>query len=115
MRKKFRFVTLLAIIGCSVLFVSCSNNKAGGNVSKATGWSYNDANNDYIYNFQNFNSNEKPGPGLIAIQGGTFTMGATQEDVFYEWNNAPRQVTVSSFYIDETEVSNIDYLEYSPR
>ena len=112
MRKKFRFVTLLAILGCSVLFVSCSNNKAGGNVSKATGWSYNDANNDYIYNFQNFNSNEKPGPGLIAIQGGTFTMGATQEDVFYEWNNAPRQVTVSSFYIDETEVSNIDYLEY---
>ena len=112
MRKQFRFVTLLAIIGCSVLLVSCSNNKAGSNVSKATGWSYNDSNNDYIYNFQNFNGEQKTGPGLVAIQGGTFTMGATQEDVFYEWNNVPRQVTVSSFYIDETEVSNIDYLEY---
>ena len=119
MRKKFRFVTFLAIIGCSVLMISCANsnsNKSGGNskkgnVSKATGWSYNDPNNDYIYNFQNFNE-QKPGPGLVAIQGGTFTMGETQENVFYEWNNSPRQVTVSSFYIDETEVSNIDYLEY---
>ena len=28
------------------------------------------------------------------------------------WNNIPRRVTVPSFYIDETEVSNLDYLEY---
>ncbi len=52
------------------------------------------------------------GPGLIAIEGGTFMMGATQEDIMYDWNNMPRQVTVSSFYMDQTEVSNLDYLEY---
>lgn len=39
-------------------------------------------------------------------------MGLTQEDVTYEWNNIPRRVTVSSFYMDETEVSNINYREY---
>ena len=39
-------------------------------------------------------------------------MGATVENVYYEWNNVPRQVTVSSFYMDQTEVSNLDYLEY---
>ena len=118
MRRKFRFITFLAIIGCSVLLISCGKESSGagnksskGNRSKSTGWNYNDPNNDYIYNFQNFNDH-KPGPGLVAIQGGTFTMGSTQENVFYEWNNTPRQVTVSSFYIDETEVSNIDYLEY---
>jgi gliding motility-associated lipoprotein GldJ len=30
----------------------------------------------------------------------------------YEWDNIPRRQTVSSFYLDETEVRNIDYLEY---
>jgi formylglycine-generating enzyme required for sulfatase activity len=46
------------------------------------------------------------------VEGGTFTMGATQEDVTYEWNSVPRRITVNSFYMDETEVSNIDYREY---
>ena len=52
------------------------------------------------------------GPGLMFIEGGTFSMGRVEQDVMYEWNNVPRRVTVSSFYLDETEVSNTDYLEY---
>ena len=39
-------------------------------------------------------------------------MGATAETPFYNWDNMPRQVTVSSFYMDQTEVSNLDYREY---
>ena len=39
-------------------------------------------------------------------------MGQTGQDVTYEWNNVPRRVTVSSFYMDETEVSNHNYREY---
>jgi gliding motility-associated lipoprotein GldJ len=39
-------------------------------------------------------------------------MGRTQQDVMYDWNNVPRRVTVPSFYIDESEVRNVDYLEY---
>jgi len=30
----------------------------------------------------------------------------------FEWNNSPHRVTVASFYMDETEVRNLDYLEY---
>jgi len=39
-------------------------------------------------------------------------MGRVEQDVNYDWNNQPRRVTVSSFYMDETEVRNLDYLEY---
>jgi gliding motility-associated lipoprotein GldJ len=39
-------------------------------------------------------------------------MGRVSEDVLYDWNNAIRRVTVSSFYMDESEVSNIDYRMY---
>jgi gliding motility-associated lipoprotein GldJ len=52
------------------------------------------------------------GPGLVFIEGGTFVMGNTQERVLGEYDNAPRRVTISSFYMDETEVANVDYLEY---
>ncbi|MBO6057214.1 MAG: SUMF1/EgtB/PvdO family nonheme iron enzyme [Bacteroidales bacterium] len=95
------------------MLVSCgsfgkNNNKAGK--SSTTGWNYNDP------NYGGFNvtkaTTQKTGPGLVPIEGGTFTMGATQENVYYEWDNTPRQVTVSSFYMDQTEVSNLDYLEY---
>ena len=46
------------------------------------------------------------------VEGGRLTMGRVEEDVMYDWNNISKTVTVSSFYIDETEVRNIDYVEY---
>jgi gliding motility-associated lipoprotein GldJ len=54
----------------------------------------------------------KAGPGLVFVQGGTFLMGAKDEDVMGDWNNVPRRVTVASFFIDETEVANVHYREY---
>ena len=55
---------------------------------------------------------QQTGPGLVFVQGGTFTMGQTDEDVMGDWNNIPRRVSVPSFYIDRTEVANIHYREY---
>lgn len=78
--------------------------------SATTGWAYND---------QKWGGFEKldyegqiTGPNLVLIEGGTFAMGVTGQDVTFEWDNVPRRVTVSSFYMDETEVANIDYREY---
>ena len=39
-------------------------------------------------------------------------MGRVEQDILYDWNNIPRRVTVSSFYMDECEISNLDYREY---
>jgi len=58
------------------------------------------------------NAEQETGPGLVLIEGGTFTMGRVEQDVMFDWNNIPRRVTVSSFYMDETEVRNVDYREY---
>jgi gliding motility-associated lipoprotein GldJ len=49
---------------------------------------------------------------LVFIEGGSFTMGRVGQDVMYQWNNTPRRVTVESFYMDETEIANVDYKEY---
>ena len=106
MRRRNCVKTLLTLLCVSLVLVSCNNKSA----SRTTGWTYNDPENG---DFKVVESVEQiTGPGLVAIEGGTFTMGATVENPYYEWNNNPRQVTVSSFYMDQTEVSNLDYLEY---
>ena len=44
---------------------------------------------------------------MIHVEGGTFTMGATPEqgDDAYDWEKPAHQVTLSSYYIGETEVT----------
>lgn len=99
----------LIALGFGAVIVITSSCKPKQN-SRTTGWEYNNPENG------GFEVADAPsqiaGPGLILIEGGTFTMGATTETPFYEWDNQPRQATVSSFYMDLTEVSNLDYLEY---
>lgn len=78
--------------------------------SPITAWEYNNPKNG---GFEVIPYEEQEtGPGLVLVQGGTFTMGRAEQDVTYDWNAIPRRVTVSSFYMDQTEVRNLDYLEY---
>ncbi len=79
-------------------------------VSPTTGWEYNNPQNGG-FEVSRYREQET-GPGLVFIEGGTFIMGQTDEDPMFEYNNPPRRVTVRSFYMDETEVTNLDYLEY---
>ena len=104
LRHSFQIVLLSCMI--AITFTSCSKKGA----SDATGWAYNDS------KWGGFTVAEEKeqvtGPGLILIPGGTFTMGNVEEDVMYEYHNVPRRVTVSSFYMDESEVTNLHYREY---
>ncbi len=78
--------------------------------SSTTGWSYNNPKNGGFEYRSGYS--QKSGPGLVYIQGGTFTMGRVEQDVMFEGNNTPRRVTVASFYMDEAEVRNVDWREY---
>lgn len=99
--------TSLAFLWASATFILSS---CGKESSPITGWNYNDADNGGFEVLPY--AEQETGPGLVLIEGGTFTMGRVEQDVNYDWNNIPRRVTVSSFYIDETEIRNLDYLEY---
>jgi gliding motility-associated lipoprotein GldJ len=91
-------------------FTSCSKKSSSNNTSKATGWKINDKKGGFQY-ASNFKKQEA-GPGLVLVEGGTFTMGKVQDDPMHDWNNTPTQQHVMSFYMDETEVTNKMYLEY---
>ena len=107
----YKFRAFPIILVAFLFLVSCSSKKKGdSNVSSTTGWEYNNPDNG---GFEvALGAEQKTGPGLVLIEGGRFTMGQVQQDVMYDWNNKPRTVTVSSFYMDETEVTNVDYREY---
>jgi formylglycine-generating enzyme required for sulfatase activity len=54
-----------------------------------------------------------PYEGTVLVRGGTFAMGLDEESVMGEWNNSIRRVTVSAFRIDQYEVSNKKYRDYT--
>lgn len=107
MKTMLKTLTATACVVLVAMFVSSCGSKER---SSATGWNYNDPKNGG-FQVQDYTEQET-GPGLVLIEGGRFTMGRTEQDVMYDWNNIPRTVTVTSFYMDETEVSNLHYQEY---
>ena len=98
--------TLIVLLG----FTSCSKKSSSKNTSSATGWKINDQDGGFQYN-GNF-SKQETAPGLVLVEGGTFTMGKVQDDPMHDWNNTATQQHVQSFYMDETEVTNMMYSEY---
>lgn len=108
-KKIFYSLASMFIIACG--FTSCKSSKSG--TSDKTGMAYNKK------EYGGFEVNNKfrrgPGPGLVEIEGGVFVMSGSaintpgQELSTY---NHKRETTVSSFYMDETEVSNTNWLEY---
>ncbi|WP_295770484.1 SUMF1/EgtB/PvdO family nonheme iron enzyme [uncultured Mucilaginibacter sp.] len=106
MIKRFtKSALLLGSVG--LLLGSCSKPMR----SQKTGIVYNNKDNGGYMRFKQ--THPAPGPGLVAIEGGTFVWGGSaDQDVAYEYNNVKRRITVGSFYMDETEVSNQDWLDY---
>lgn len=58
-----------------------------------------------------FRSNEVP-YGMVYVPSGTFVMGQTDQDVTFGQLAQNKQVSVSAFYMDETEITNSEYRQF---
>jgi formylglycine-generating enzyme len=104
---------VLLVAGCTALLASCKNGLFGKNKKEkdtATGWNYNDKKMGNFYVPKE--KQQKTGPGLVFVTGGTFTMGATEEDVMMTHDNTPSRKSIRSFYVDQFEISNVNYRQY---
>lgn len=103
---------LIAVLG-GFLLASCSKGRPTstnpGKFSSATGIEYGEDENAFRVDDY---ANIQGGPGLIFIEGGRTTLGSVEEDIAMTRDNIERTVTVASFYMDETEISNVNWLEY---
>lgn len=100
----FLLASLLISVGCSK-----NNYKSGKNISQATGWKIN---TEGGFQAETKYKGQQNAPGMVFVQGGTFVKGNSKDNVMNDWNNTPTQQYVRSFFMDETEVTNIMYLEY---
>ena len=101
---------LLVVVALTIGFTGCSKKGSTKGGSSATGWKINDKKGGFQFN-DKFKKQDTP-PGMVPVEGGTFTMGKVQDDVMHDWNNSPNQQHVQSFFMDETEVTNKMYSEY---
>lgn len=110
--KLIKYVSA-AVLG-GVLLTSCGGrgrptSTNPGDYSSATGIEYNEDETAFQVNdYEDF----PQAPGLVFIEGGRTTLGSMEEDIAMTRDNIERTVTVASFYMDETEVANIHWLEY---
>ncbi len=57
-------------------------------------------------------SQTKP-PGMVLIPAGTFHMGPSDEDVNYAYTARNKQVSISGFWMDATEITNNEYRQFT--
>jgi hypothetical protein len=85
----------MVIIG----FTSCSKSLVLSSSSRATGW-----------NVGSKKLLKKQEAGRVLYLLRVVPWVKVQDDVMHDWNNTPTQQHVQSFYMDETEVTNLMYL-----
>ena len=112
MNRSISISVIALYVATALCFSSCKFLPFGKKyeVDEKTGWNYNDP--DYGGFEVPKYIEQETGPGLVFIEGGSFTMGRVQQDVMSQWNNVPRRVTVESFYMDETVITNKQYRLY---
>ncbi|MFN4911663.1 MAG: SUMF1/EgtB/PvdO family nonheme iron enzyme [Flavobacteriales bacterium] len=103
--KHYLFSRFAVITVALSLLIGCQKE-----TSTITGWEYNNVENG---GFEKTDFDEqRTGPGLVMIEGGTFIMGGGEQDVMGDNNSCASHVSVESFYMDRTEISNFHWLEY---
>jgi len=111
------FKSLLSLVALSVLVSSCFLRQGGkptaqnpGQLSTATGLKYTrDAAEGFPVNEYR---SQPDAPNMVFIEGGRTVLGSFEEDIMAYRDNVERTVSVASFYMDETEIANIHWLEY---
>lgn len=98
---------LSSILLFMFVFAACNNSKT----SRTTGWKYGDGDGT---GFSAGTAHKSKTPsGMVAIEGGSFTIGEKGEYITAPRNNQRRRITVSSFYMDQYEIRVVDWKEYT--
>ncbi|MCR9249601.1 MAG: gliding motility lipoprotein GldJ [bacterium] len=100
------FITSLFLSSCYNRFAPTSMNP--GSYSNTTGLEYNQEGGFQVSDYKG----QPFGPNLVFVEGGRHILGSFEEDIVYSRDNIERTVTIASFYMDEAEIANINWLEY---
>tara|TARA_B100000809_G_scaffold228323_1_gene241250 strand:+ start:7149 stop:8831 length:1683 start_codon:yes stop_codon:yes gene_type:complete len=97
------------VVFTSLLLFNCKS--SGNNKSRLTGLPFNNVRYGNFIKGES-DAGQKLPLGMVAVEGGSFTMGQVQDDVMFDWNTTPKKLHVRSFFMDEAEVTNSEYFLY---
>ena len=102
-------------LGAALVLASCGGGGSmnptsmnPGSQSTVTGLAYNEEDGFQVNEY----AGQPEGPNLVFIEGGRTVLGSYEEDLLKRQDNLERTVTVASFYMDETEIANVHWIEY---
>jgi formylglycine-generating enzyme len=114
MQRVFRVIKVVSTFAlASLLFSACKKggfptSMSPGGSSTTTGLAYNEEEGFQVAPYQG----QPDGPNLVFIEGGRTVLGSFEEDLLKSGDNQERTVTIASFYMDQTEIANVHWLEY---
>lgn len=50
--------------------------------------------------------------GMVYVPSGTLTIGQSDQDVFYTYNQRQKNISISGFFMDDTEITNNEYRQF---
>jgi gliding motility-associated lipoprotein GldJ len=111
--KSISKILILSSLLVLLLLPGCQNGKNSGksiNVSGKTGWSYNNPKKGFF----NVNTDYygKCPKGMVYIPVATTVRGQNNDMLSIAKNNAKKRVASAAFYMDEYEVTNLEWREY---
>lgn len=95
--KNMKKIYLLAIVGITVLLASCGHGGGGELVGAPN---------------KKFRNNRIP-LGMVYIPPGHTPLGGSDEDITFSQNGPSRMTTIPAFFMDQTEISNAEYRQFT--
>jgi len=90
-------IALLGIFGVLVLFSSCGGNSEGGQLTGVLERPKWNGINPY---------------GMVYIPSGQLHIGQSDQDIFNSHIQRPRSISISGFFMDDTEITNNEYRQF---
>lgn len=102
---------ILGLVLLALIVAGCSKKSNLGSAgSERTGWAYNKPKKGF-FNVKSTYDGMIP-PGCIYIETGSYVKGQNEDNVSSQQNAGKRRVEVAGFFLDEFEVTNINWREY---
>ena len=101
--RSFNLIALIAII---LFAASCSNKGSKGGGSYTNDGQKHGVAPGKVYEM-------KRPLGMVYVPPGTFHMGPSDEDVNYSYTARNKQVSISAFWMDATEITNNEYRQFT--
>jgi formylglycine-generating enzyme required for sulfatase activity len=100
---KNQLISYLAFATLSVLLIGCGKSKS----AKTTA-----SNGQLVGATYSAKVNNNTHLGMVHIPQGTFHMGPSDEDINYSFTARNRQMSISGFWMDVTEITNREYKQF---